>query len=214
MDPSVRKGSIRESDIGKACGSNLEVGVVGHEVFHDALAGSHDIHRIGSLIGGDAEEVFRRIDAKEVHQLFGLDVVVLDECLNRVFVLLRTYVLVGREIGNDVEASLLAEDTLEDRVCKVERITAELLWYIKTFGRANVTDEFCESVLVEVNDNDRSRLEVKNSLDEAGANRACTTDYTYFLTFDLCGKCLLVCLYIRCKHADGTIGYTVSDEFL
>ena len=109
--------SVRERHVGKSGCSHLEVLVVGHhQIFHNALAGSHDVHRIGGLVGGDAEEVLGRIDRQQVHQPLGLDVVVLDERLHAVAVLLAAHVLVGGEVGHDVEALLLTEDTLEDRV--------------------------------------------------------------------------------------------------
>ena len=128
MEPAVRQGAVAESDIGKAGGSDLKELVVSHhEVFHDALAGAHDVHGIGRLIGGDAEEVLGRIDRQQVHQLLCLDVVVLDERLDAVPVLLAAHMLMGREVGDDVEALLLAEDSLEDRIREVERIASELV---------------------------------------------------------------------------------------
>ena len=128
MEPAVRQRAVAESDIGKARGGDLEVFVIGHhEVFHDSLAGSHDIYGIGRLIGGDAEEMLGRIDRQQIHQLLRLDVVILDERLDAVPVLLRADVLMGGKIGDDVEALLLAEDPLENRVREIERIAAELL---------------------------------------------------------------------------------------
>ena len=72
----------------------------------------------------------------------------------------------GREVGNDVETFLLAEDALKDRVSKIEGVATELLRNIEPLGRAHITNEFCQSVLVEVNDNDRLWLETKYGLDE------------------------------------------------
>ena len=93
--------------------------VVGHhKVFHNALASSHDVHRISGLIGRNAEKVLRRIDGEKVHQLLGLDVVVLDESLNRILILLRTHMFVSRKVGDNVEAFLLTEDALKNRICK------------------------------------------------------------------------------------------------
>ena len=59
-----------------------------HEVFHDSFASPHDVHRIGGFIGRNAKEVLRGIDTKEVHQFLGLNVIVLDERLNGIFILL------------------------------------------------------------------------------------------------------------------------------
>ena len=128
VEPAIRQRSVAESHIGKAGGGDLEVLVVGHyEVLHDPLAGTHDVHGIGRLIGGDAEEVLGRINRQQVHQLLRLDVVVLNERLDAVAVLLAAHMLMGREVGDNVEALLLAEDPLEDRVGEVERVTAELV---------------------------------------------------------------------------------------
>ena len=128
MEPAVRQRAVAESDIGKARRGDLEVLVVGHhEVLHNSLAGAHDVYGVGRFIGGDAEEVFGRKDRQQVHQLLRLDVVVLNERLDAVPILLAANVLMGREVGDDVEALLLAEDPLKDRIREVERIAAELV---------------------------------------------------------------------------------------
>ena len=114
--------------------------------------------------------MFRRIDTKKVHQLLGLDVVVLNECLNGVFVFLGTYVLVSGEIGYNIETFLLAKDTLEDRICKIEGITAKLLWHIESFSRTHITNQLSQSVLVEVNDNDTFWFKAQHRLYEAGTD--------------------------------------------
>ena len=139
-------------------------------------------------------------DGQKIHELLGLDIVVLDESLNGIFILLGTYVFVSREICKDVEAFLLSEDALEDRISEVEGVTAKLLRYVETFGRAHVTNEFCESVFVEINNNDRCRFETKNCLNEAGTDRAGTTYYTHLLTLDFRGKLLGICLNVRLEH--------------
>ena len=142
VDPAVGKRAVAECDVGKACGSDLELVVVGHhQIFHNALAGSHDVHRIGGLVGGDAEEVLGGIDRQQVHQPLGLDVVVLDECLHAVAILLAAHVLVGGKVGHDVEAFLLAEDALKDRVGEVEGIAAELVGDVEAFGGAHVAHQ-------------------------------------------------------------------------
>lgn len=145
MDPSVRKAAVGESYIGETCCCDLEVGVVcHHEILHDTLAGAHDVDRICCLVGRDAEEVLWWIDGQEVHELLGLDIIVLNECLNAVLVLLGTDVLVSREVGNDVETLLLAENALEDRVSKVKGVATEPVRHEESFGRTNVTNEFCK----------------------------------------------------------------------
>ncbi len=63
MQPAIGQGAVAEGHIGKAGGGDFEVFVIGHyQVFHDSLAGAHDVHRVGGLVGGDAEEVLGRID--------------------------------------------------------------------------------------------------------------------------------------------------------
>lgn len=89
MEPAVRQRTVAESDIGEACGGDLEGTVVDHhEVFHDPLAGAHDVHGIGSFVRGHAEEVFGRIDRQQVHQLLRFYVVILDKRLDAISVLL------------------------------------------------------------------------------------------------------------------------------
>ena len=129
MEPAVRQRAVAEGDIGKAGGGDLEVLVVSHhKVFHDPLAGTHDVHGVGGFIGGDTEEMLGRIDRQQVHQFLCLDVVVLDERLDAVPILLAAHVLMGREVGDDVEAFLFPEDALEDGIREVERIATELVW--------------------------------------------------------------------------------------
>ena len=131
MDPAIGQGTVAEGHIGKAGGGDFEVLVVSHhQVFHDALAGAHDVHRVGGLVGGDAEEVLGRIDRQQVHQYLRLDIVILDERLHAVAVFLAAHMLVGREVRHNIKALLLAEDALEDRVREVQRITAELIRYV------------------------------------------------------------------------------------
>ena len=123
------------------------------------LLAAHNVHGIGGFVGADAEEVPGRIDRQQVHQPFGLDVVVLDESLHAVAVLLAAHVLMGREVGHDVEALLLAEDALEDRVREVQRIAAELIRHIEAFRGAHVAYQLRQAVLVEVNHHHAPGLE-------------------------------------------------------
>ena len=67
------------------------------------------------------------IDRQQVHQFLRLDIVVLDERLDAVPILLTAHLFMGREVGDDVKAFLLAEDPLEDRIREVERVAAELV---------------------------------------------------------------------------------------
>ena len=89
VHPPVGQRPVAEGNVGKACRGYFEVLVVGHhQIFHDAFRSPHDVHRIGSLIGGNAEEVARRKLLEQVHEPFGLDVVVFDKRLHRVAVFL------------------------------------------------------------------------------------------------------------------------------
>ena len=134
MQPAVWKGTIAESDIGETCRGHLELAVVSHhQVLHDAFAGSHDIYRVGGLVGAHAEEMLRRKLAEQVHQLLGFNVVVFYECLHAVFVLLATHMLMGGKVGHNVEAFFFAENAGENRVGEVERVGAILLRHEQAF---------------------------------------------------------------------------------
>ena len=135
MNPTIRKGTITESNVSKAGGCDLEVLVVcHHQVFHDALAGTHDIHRICRFIRTYAEEMLRRINCQQIHQLLGLDVIVLYQSLYRIPVFLRTHVLMCREVGHNIKALLFTENALKDRISKVQRIATELIRHIQSVG--------------------------------------------------------------------------------
>ena len=145
--PSVRQGAIAEGHIGEAGGRDLEMVVVGHhQVFHDALAGAHNVYRIGSLVGRDTEEVFGRELAEEVHQFLGLDVIVLNERLHAVPVFLAAHVLMGREVRHNVESPLLPENPRKDRIREVQRIAPELLRYIQSLRAPHIPHQL-EQVL-------------------------------------------------------------------
>ena len=63
-----------------------------------------------------------------------------------------------------------SDDTLEDRICKIEGVTAELLWHIESFSRTHITNQLSQSVLVEVNDNDTFGFKAQHRLYEAGTD--------------------------------------------
>ena len=63
-----------------------------------------------------------------------------------------------------------SDDTLEDRICKIEGVTAELLWHIESFSRTHITNQLSQSVLVEVNDNDTFWFKAQHRLYEAGTD--------------------------------------------
>ena len=115
--------------------------------------------------------------------------------------------LVSREVGNDVETFLLTEDTFKDWICEIECVATELPRYKEAFSRANIANEFCKSILIKVNDYNRSRFESENRLDEVGVNRSGTTYHTYFITLTLSGKSFLIFLNICCNHTGRTRGH-------
>ena len=214
MEPSVGKRAVAEGDVGKAGGSHLEVLVVGHhKVFHDTLAGAHDIHGVGSFVGTYAEEMLRRVYREQIHQFLRLDVVILDEGLNAVAVFLAAHVLMGAEVGHDIEALFFAEDAFEDGVGKVEGVAAELVGDEQSFRAAHVAYEFGQPVLVEVDDNDALRLKMKNRLNEAGTDTASPADDADPPAFYLLGELFFVRFYIGREHAGLAEGHAVGYEF-
>lgn len=87
MLPSVRKAAITESYICKSCCGYGEFLAISHDqILHDTLAGSHDIYRVCSLVCRYTEEMLGRINAKQVHQLLGLNIVILYQSLNAIFI--------------------------------------------------------------------------------------------------------------------------------
>ena len=56
---SIEQAAVRKGHIGKSGGGNRHFqGATRQEHLHDAFAGSHHVHWIGSLVGGDAEVFF------------------------------------------------------------------------------------------------------------------------------------------------------------
>ncbi len=118
------------------------------------------------------------------------------------------------EVGHDVETFFLAEDTLEDRVGKVECVTAELIGNIESLGGAHITHQLGKAVLVEVNDHHTLGLETQYGLDEAGADTSGTSNHSHFLALYFLGQFLLVRLDVWSEHARRVEGDTVGDEFV
>ncbi len=121
--------------------------------------------------------------------------------------------LVGGEVGHDIEAFLLAENALEDWIGKVQGVAAELVRDVKAVGAADVANQLGEAVFVEVHHDYAFGLEAQHGLDEAGANAASATDDADLLAFDFLGEFLLVCLNVWGEQTDGAEGYAVGDEF-
>lgn len=99
-------------------------GVVGHhKVFHNTLAvAPWCLQGLPPYQYRNTKVAFRRIDTKKVHQLLGLDVVVLNECLNGVFVSFseRTCLQSWRNqlaISKPFSSRRYAQ---YDRICKIE----------------------------------------------------------------------------------------------
>ena len=85
----------------------------------------------------------------------------------------------GREVGNDIKALLITEDTLEDWIGKVEGVSAELLRHVHSVNRTEVAREFGKPILVKVDHNELGRSESTDSTNVAGTNGTCSTNDAY-----------------------------------
>ena len=188
MQPAIRKRPIAESDVGKAGGGHFESAVISHhQILHDALARAHYIDGIRRLVRAHTEKMLRWELAEEVHQLLRLDVVVLDERLHAVAVFFAADVLVGGEVGHDVEALFLAEDAFEDGIGKIQRVAAELVRDIEPVRAAHVAHQLRQAVLVKVNHDDLSGFKSEDRLDKTGADASGAADNADRLALDLFG---------------------------
>ena len=137
-----------------------------HQVFHNTLTGPHDVNGVSSLICRNAEEMLWRIYTKQIHQFLCLDIIVFNKCLNTILIFLRTYMLMSRKISDNVKAFLLTENTFEDWICKIKRIATKLIWNIKPFCASYITNQFSQSVLVQVNNDYAFWFKTQNCFDE------------------------------------------------
>lgn len=173
VQEAQRKRPVGEGDVGEPGRGHLEVGGVGHyQVLHDTFARSHDVDRVGGLVGRDAEKVTRRNLTQQLEQDPGLDDVVPQQRLNGIAVLLAAHVLVGREVGHDVEAPVLAEDAPEDGVGEIQSVGQVGLRNGQTLRGAQVACELGQSVLVQVHHNKLGGVEPQDRADERRADRA------------------------------------------
>lgn len=215
VEPAVGQRAVGEGYIGEAGGGDLEVLVVCHdEVFHDALGGTHDIDGVGGLVGAHAEEMLRGEGGEQVHEALGLDVVVFYQGLNAITVFLAAHVFVSGEIGNYVEALLLAKNAFEDRVGEVEGVAAELVRHIETVGAADVAHKFGEAVLIEVDYYHALGLEPQNGFDKAGADGAGAAYDADFPAAYLAAEGFAVGLDVGGEHAGRASGDAVGYEFI
>ncbi len=99
----------------------------------------------------------------------------------------------------------------KDRVCKVHGIAAELIGDEKAFSGADIANQLCQAVLIEIHDNDALRFKTQHSLDEAGADGTGTAYHTDLFALDFLCEFLFVCFYIGKEHAflaeSNAIGY-------
>lgn len=74
------------------------------------------------------------IDAKKVHQLLCLDIIILNKSLNTITIFFGTHMLMSREICDNVKTFLITENAFKNWICKVQCIAAELCRNVKSFG--------------------------------------------------------------------------------
>lgn len=207
VDETGQQGAVAEGHVGKARRGDGEVlGVTHDHLLHHLLAATHDVDRVGGLVGADAEEMLGLELAKQVHEFLGLDVVVLDEGLHAVLVFLGAHVLVGREVGHDVEAALLAEDLLEDGIRVTEGIGAVIVGHIHAVGGTKRTGELGEVVFAQIHHHQRPGLKRQDGTDERGADGTTTPYHQHLPVLDLARQLRTVVFNIPKKHRFASLG--------
>ena len=100
---AIEQAAVGEGYVGKAGGGNRHFqGAARQEHLHDALAGPHHVHRIGSLVGGDAEVFFSPHVTGLTHGLVGVEHVHVHHAHQGVGILLAADVLEGGQIKDVV----------------------------------------------------------------------------------------------------------------
>ena len=74
--------------------------------------------------------------------------------------------LVGREVGHNIETLFFAQDALKDGVGKVQGIAAQFVGTVQAMCGTDVTHQFGQSVFVEVDHHHASRFKAQHGLDE------------------------------------------------
>ena len=171
MHPPIRQRTVRERHIRKPCRSDIELTRIRHDqVFQYPLTCTHDIYRIRSLIRTHAEEMTRLVHHHQVHQLLCLDVIVLYQRLHRVFISLRTHMLVCREVRHNVKSLLLTEYSLEYRTRKIQGVRPVILRHLNICTAPQVTRQLSQSVLIQIHHDQLLRFKPQQCLDERRPN--------------------------------------------
>ncbi len=113
---------------------------------------------------------------QQVEKRDGVHHVVLEHRLDGVAVLLAAHVLVGGEMGDDIERALAPHHPGENRVAEADRVRLVVVRHELPGGAAQVAGELGQPVLVQVDDEEPRRLEGQQRADERGADRAGSPD--------------------------------------
>ena len=183
-------------------------------VLHDALGGTHDVHRVRGLIRGYAEVFLRRERRQQVKEALGMEDVVLEKGLHAVNVLLGADVLMGGEISHDVEAASVTEHLLKDRRREIHGIGDVIFRYIHTLCGAKIPGQFRQSVFVVIHHHQRRGLEWQQCLDEAGADGAGPADDEHRLSCDFFAEGVPVGLDVGAEHGHRAFGDVLTDKLV
>ena len=158
--------------------------------------------------------MLRRAGGEQVQQPPGLENVVLQEGLHRMAVLLAAHVLVGGEIGHDVEAARLLEDADEDRVREVQGVGPVILGDRQSVCAAQVAGQLRQAVLAQVDHDEGGRTEAEQLFDEGGADGTGAADDAGLFACDLRPEAVGVRFQVRCKQALRASSDGLCDEFI
>ena len=122
--------------------------------------------------------MLRGILTKQIHQSLGLDIVVLYQSLDRIFVLLATDVLMGGEIGDNVKALFLPENPRKNGIVEIQGVSTIILRYIQSGRGTDIARQLNQPVFIQVDDNQFARLESQNGLDERRTDATGSADDT------------------------------------
>lgn len=201
VHPSVGQRAIAEGNVCETCRGHGEFGGVSHNhLFHDFFGASHDIDGVCGLVGRYAEVVFRGELFEQSKEFSSTDNVVFEERFDRVDIFFAADVFMGREVGYDIESSLLFEHFVEDLVVEVHRVGDELLGDKSTGCRADITRKFGESVFVDVDDGEFTGFEGENGPDKGRADGSGSPDNEDGFPLDFVGELLSVVLDVLGKH--------------
>ena len=138
--------------------------------------------------------------------------VVLQKRFHRIDILFRAHMLMCREICHDVKALFGSKHFCKHRRRKVHGIGNVILRDKHILCRSQIPGQLCQRVLVSIHHHKMTGFKWQDRFDKGRSDGTGSSYYQHRLVCDLPLKQFTICLDIRGKHADRTLGNVIGNE--